>query len=63
MCRVGGPIYLLAGDETISLTANEIPSTNAVLLGRKTIKKHNISTEFGIRDIFVFGIRDIVLDI
>ncbi len=34
---------LLAGDETISLTANEIPSTYAVLLGRKTIKKHNIS--------------------
>jgi hypothetical protein len=34
---------LLAGDETISLIANEIPSTYAVLLGRKTIKKHNIS--------------------
>jgi hypothetical protein len=34
---------LLAGNKTISLTANEIPSTYAVLLGRKTIKKHNIS--------------------
>ena len=28
---------LLAGDETISITANEIPSTYAMLLGRKTI--------------------------
>ena len=34
---------LLAGDETISITANEIPSTFAVLLGRKTIKQNNIS--------------------
>ena len=34
---------LLEGDETISLTANEIPSTYSVLLGRKTIKNHNIS--------------------
>jgi hypothetical protein len=34
---------LLAGDETISITANEIPSTYAVLLGRKTIKQNNIS--------------------
>ena len=35
---------LLAGDETISITANEIPSTYAVLLlGHKTIKKNNIS--------------------
>jgi hypothetical protein len=34
---------LLADDETISITANEIPSTYAVLLGRKTIKKNNIS--------------------
>ena len=30
---------LLVGDETISITANEIPSTCAVLLGRKTVKK------------------------
>jgi hypothetical protein len=34
---------LLAGDETISITANEIPSTYAVLLGRKTTKQNNIS--------------------
>jgi hypothetical protein len=34
---------LLAGDETISVTANEIPSTYPVLLGRKTIKKNKIS--------------------
>jgi hypothetical protein len=34
---------LLAGDERISITANEIPSTYAVLLGRKTIKQNNIS--------------------
>jgi hypothetical protein len=34
---------LLAGDETISITADEIPSTYAVLLGRKTIKQNNIS--------------------
>jgi hypothetical protein len=34
---------LLAGDETISITANEIPSTYAVLLGRKTINQNNIS--------------------
>ena len=34
---------LLAGDETISITANEIPSTYAVLLGRKTTKQSNIS--------------------
>ncbi len=34
---------LLAGDETISITANEIPSTYAVLLGRKTIKQNKIS--------------------
>ncbi len=34
---------LLAGDETVSITANEIPSTYAVLLGRKTIKKNNVS--------------------
>ena len=34
---------LLAGDEMISITANEIPSTYAVLLGRKTIKQNNIS--------------------
>ena len=34
---------LLAGDETISVTANEISSTYAVLLGRKTIKQNNIS--------------------
>ena len=34
---------LLACDETISMTANEIPSTYAVLLGRKTIKQNNIS--------------------
>jgi hypothetical protein len=33
---------LLAGDETISITANEIPSY-AMFLGRKTIKKNNIS--------------------
>jgi hypothetical protein len=33
---------LLAVDETISITANEIPSTYAVLLGRKTIKQNNI---------------------
>jgi hypothetical protein len=33
---------LLAGDETISITAKEIPSTYAVLLGRKTIKQNNI---------------------
>ena len=31
---------LLAGDETISITANEIPSTYAVLLGRKTINPY-----------------------
>ena len=35
---------LLAGDETISITAKEIiPSAYAVLLGRKTIKQNNIS--------------------
>ena len=34
---------LLAGDETIFITANEIPSTYAVLLGRKKIKQNNIS--------------------
>jgi hypothetical protein len=34
---------LLEGDETLSITANEIPSVYAVLLGRKTIKEHNIS--------------------
>ena len=34
---------LLEGDETLSITANEIPSVYAVLLGRKTIKQHNIS--------------------
>jgi hypothetical protein len=34
---------LLAGDETISITVNEIPSTYAVLLGRKTIKQNSIS--------------------
>ena len=34
---------LLAGDETISITANEIASVYAVLLGRETIKEHNIS--------------------
>ena len=34
---------LLEGDETLSITANEIPSMYAVLLGRKTIKQHNIS--------------------
>jgi len=33
----------LAGDEIISITANEIPSAYAVLLGRKTIKQNNIS--------------------
>jgi hypothetical protein len=48
---VGGPILfeliiyndLLAGDDTISITANEIPSTYALLLGRKTIKQNNLS--------------------
>jgi hypothetical protein len=44
---VGGPILiyndLLVGDETISITANEIASTYAVLLGSKTIKQNNIS--------------------
>ena len=34
---------LLAGIETISITANEIPSTYAVLLGSKAIKQNNIS--------------------
>ena len=34
---------MLDGDETLSITANEIPSTYAVLLGRKTIKENNIS--------------------
>ena len=34
---------LLEGDETLSITANEIPSLYAVLLGRKTIKENNIS--------------------
>jgi hypothetical protein len=34
---------LMAGDETISITANEIPSTYAVLLGRKPIKQNKIS--------------------
>jgi hypothetical protein len=34
---------LLAGDEAISITANEIPSTYAVLLGRKPIKQNKIS--------------------
>ena len=34
---------LLEDDETLSITANEIPSMYAVLLGRKTIKEHNIS--------------------
>jgi hypothetical protein len=33
---------LLVGDETIFIFANEIPSIYAVLLGRKTIKQHNI---------------------
>ena len=34
---------LLEGDETLSITANEIPSLYAVLLGRKAIKENNIS--------------------
>jgi hypothetical protein len=51
-CLGGGGSYtfdliiyndLLAGDETISITTNEIPSTYAVLLGRKTVKQNNIS--------------------
>ena len=36
---------LLAGDETISITANEIPSAYAVLLGRQTIKQNNTSLQ------------------
>ncbi len=34
---------LLAGDETISIAANEIPSNYAVFLGRKTIKQKIVS--------------------
>ena len=34
---------LVEGDETLSITADEIPSLYAVLLGRKTIKENNIS--------------------
>jgi hypothetical protein len=34
---------LLVGDEIISITANEVPSTYSVMLGRKTVKQNNIS--------------------
>ena len=37
---------LLAGNETIFITVNEITSTYAVLLGRKTVKQNNTSLKY-----------------